>query len=165
MEWPVRAHCCGLDSVQQIKRAEASQKGSTRAWQETTPKSVQRERWIMRRGINVKEWGRKKNYDAEEIEEAKCIQRRQWGGLGHKQTHREQQAQSCCLPKLAQPFAASARQHVISAALLCLEPAVNGAVHAHVMKGRSPERYLMQLPSHILYSPPCQSISASCRPH
>lgn len=71
MEGSVRARCCGLDSVKQIKQAEAVQKGSTRAWQETTPKSIQRERWVMRRGINVKEQSRKKNCDAEEISQGK----------------------------------------------------------------------------------------------
>lgn len=35
----------------------------------------------------------------------------------------------------------SIRQHVISSALLCLDPAVDGAVRGHVMKGRCPLRF------------------------
>lgn len=75
MERPVRAHCCGLDSVKQIKQAEALQDGSTQARQETTPKSIQRDGWVMRREVNVKEQSEKKN-DVEDIEKAKCIQKK-----------------------------------------------------------------------------------------
>lgn len=52
------------------------------------------------------------------------------------------------------------RQHVISAALLCLDPAVDGAVRGHVMKGRGTLTFLMRLPSHTLCILLCQSASA-----
>lgn len=60
MERPVRAHCCGLDSVKQIKQAEALQDGSTQARQETTPKSIQE------RGVSNEEGGKCQRADREE---------------------------------------------------------------------------------------------------
>lgn len=95
-----------------------------------------------------------KNDDAEERERnGNVYRKRQWDRLEQRRTYRKQQAQRYCLPTLAQlsssPCFYSTACHQRSPPPV--DPAVDAAVHGHVMKGRSPERYLMQLPSHILY--------------
>lgn len=94
--------------------------------------------------------GRKENDDVQKSQQEKRIQKIRL----EKRLANSKQQFTALLSAYVSPVSASppvlTRQHVISAALLCLGPAVDGAVHGHAMKGRGPLRYLMQLPSHIL---------------
>lgn len=97
----------------------------------------------MRREVNVKEQSEKKN-DVEDTEKAKGIQKKE----GERGWIKEQECRaadamllSACVNPAQFLNSVSIRQHVISSALLCLDPAVDGAVRGHVMKGRCPLRF------------------------
>lgn len=97
--------------------------------------------------------GRKENDDAPKSQQGKRTQEI----MQEKRLAYSKQQFTALLSAYVSPVSSSppvlTRQHVISAALLCLDPAVDGAVRGHVMKGRGPLRYLMQLPpTHPLHS-------------
>lgn len=94
--------------------------------------------------------GRKENDDAPKSQRGKRTQKI----MQEKRLAYSKQQFTALLSAYVSPVSSSppvlTRQHVISAALLCLDPAVDGAVRGHVIKGRGPLRYLIQLPPHIL---------------